>query len=133
MLRQQSQATFELMKNRDPLQDVRNIRLRQLALRFGVELKGNVNVVSAAEPWGAFLADFDQIVPTCVEQAHVLSSEIRNTAHLPELSSISLKTLLDLLTTHSGFQFARVFSEHGLVVSFAFRRFAPLSHMLYQP
>jgi len=47
--------------------------------------------VLAAEPWGALLADFDEIVVSCCLKAHVLASEIRNTAHLPEPSSIGLK------------------------------------------
>ena len=36
-------------------------------------------------------------------------SEIRNTAHLLALLSVDLKVPLDLLTTHSGFQLARIF------------------------
>jgi hypothetical protein len=101
---QWSQASFELMKDGDSLQDVWTVRISKLAFWFGIELEGNVDVVLAAKPWGVFLADFDQIVPARPDSAHMLASEIRNTAHLPDPYSSSLKMSLDLLASHSGFQ-----------------------------
>jgi len=63
----------------------------------------------------------------------VFASEIRNTAHLLESLSVLLKMLLDLVTTHSGFKLARVFSQQCLVLSFAFCRFVSLSQMVAEP
>jgi hypothetical protein len=40
---------------------------------------------------------------------------------------------LDLLTSHSGFQFGHVLSEDGLVAAFALRCLMPISNALHEP